>query len=299
MDTSFSHAPIKILLVEDNPGDARLLKEYLVEPEGVEFEMTHVERLNAALEKLTKVHFDIVLLDLILPDSRGLETFLKIHSHNEAVPIVVLSGIYDESLAVKAVHEGAQDYLVKGQVNSSMLIRALRYAIERNSMQMALRSQSLIDDLTGLYNRRGFQALAQQQLKLSRRTKRGFFLVFVDLDGLKKINDGFGHLEGDKALIAASKILKKTFRETDLLARIGGDEFTVLAIDASGDDAQAIVSRLEKWVKEYNSLAQNRYVLSLSCGIVYCDSRNTLSLEQLIKKADEELYKIKKLKKQG
>ncbi|MDD5730618.1 MAG: response regulator, partial [Candidatus Omnitrophica bacterium] len=204
------HKPIRILLVEDNPGDARLLKEYLEESKALQFEMTHAEKLSSALSHMENAHFDVILLDLMLPDSQGLDTFTRINTQASGVPVVVMSGIADETVAIKAVHEGAEDYLVKGQVNSNLLARALRYAIERHRMKMALRSQSLVDDLTGLYNHRGFLALAGQQLKLSRRTQRGFFLVFIDLDGLKLINDYFGHLEGDQSLVNTARILKKT-----------------------------------------------------------------------------------------
>ena len=288
---------IKVLLIEDNLGDARLWREYLAESSSVQFDLTHVETLHTALQRLKKEHADVILLDLMLPDSQGLDTFLKVHGQASTIPIVVTSGLYDEATAVKAVHEGAQDYLVKGQVNSHTMARSLRYAIERHRMQSALRSQSLIDDLTGLYNRRGFLALAQQQWKLSRRTKRGFFIVGADLDGLKKVNDILGHLEGDQALVNTSSILKKSFRETDILARIGGDEFTVLAIDAAGENKTTITARLEDNLKEYNSQENNLYSLSLSYGIVFYDPKDGLSLEQILEKADEELYTQKRAKK--
>ncbi len=289
---------MKILLVEDNVGDARLLKEHLTESSELQFELAHAERLGSALQRLSKDHFDLILLDLMLPDSQGFDTFIKVHEHAQDTPIVVLSGLYYDAIALKAVSEGAQDYLVKGQVDSAMLVRSLRYAIERNRMQMALRSQSLIDDLTGLYNRRGFITLAEQQLKLSRRSKRGFFLVFVDLDGLKQINDSFGHLQGDEALTRTALILKKTFRETDIAARIGGDEFMVLAIDAAGDSADIITRRLEDCKSEFNRQQDRLYRLSLSFGIVYVAPGDASSLEQLMEKSDEELYKHKRSKKE-
>ncbi|MBI3756180.1 MAG: sigma-54-dependent Fis family transcriptional regulator, partial [Deltaproteobacteria bacterium] len=123
---------IKILLVEDNPADARLIKEMLLDSSDKDaFSFTHVIRLSEALKHLLKEHFDIVLLDLILPDSSEIETFKQIYSQMPGVPIVVLTGLADETLAVKAVREGAQDYLIKGQVDGEMLMRSMRYAIER------------------------------------------------------------------------------------------------------------------------------------------------------------------------
>jgi two-component system cell cycle response regulator len=288
---------IKILLVEDNLGDARFLRESLKEVEAVRYELIHVERLSNALERIAEKHYDVILLDLILPDSQGFDTFFKIYSQAQNTPVVVLSGLSDEATAIKAVAAGAEDYLVKGQVNGQLLMRSLRYAIERHKMQLALRSQSLVDDLTGLYNRRGFLTLAEQQLKLSRRAKRGFFLVFVDLDGLKQINDSCGHLEGDKALNKTAMALKKTFRETDIIGRIGGDEFMVLAIDALGDSAEIITHRLEESVNQVNADEKSAYLLALSFGVVYFDSKSPLTLEQLMQKTDEALYLHKRSKR--
>jgi diguanylate cyclase (GGDEF)-like protein len=294
MDTKL----IKILLVEDNPGDARLLKEYLSSAASVRFEISYAGKISEALQKTGEAHFDVILLDLMLPDSRGLETFHKMKAAAGGVPVVVMSGVSDESTAMQAVQEGAQDYLVKGQVEGNLLVRALRYAIERNRMQAALRSESLVDDLSGLYNRRGFMSLAQQQIKLSRRTMRGFFVVFIDLDRLKKINDTYGHLEGDRALVAVADILKKTFRETDIVGRIGGDEFIVLAIDAADDTAEIIKNRVEGNVREYNAAAGRAYQLSLSMGIVSFNSSKALvTLTQLMEQADRALYEHKRSKR--
>ncbi len=125
---------LNVLLIEDNPGDARLIQETLAEADTTHFELTHMNCISAGMERLAEGGIDIVLLDLSLPDSQGLETFVKIHSQASDVPIVVLSGLYDETIAVKAVHRGAQDYLVKGYVDNNLLVRSIRYAIERHRM---------------------------------------------------------------------------------------------------------------------------------------------------------------------
>ena len=130
---------IKILLVEHNPGDARLLREMLADPDGARFELTHVVQLGDAFVRLDAEHFDAVLLDLSLPDSVGLETLTRTHTHAPGAPIIVLTGLDDEMLGVRAVQIGAQDYLVKGQVERSLLVRAVRYAIERKRAEEQLR----------------------------------------------------------------------------------------------------------------------------------------------------------------
>jgi len=126
--------PIKVLLVEDNPGDARLLEEDLREVPGQEFELTHVERLEEASERLREEEYDVVLLDLSLPDSSGLDTVKRTFNEAPTMPIVVLTGLDDESLGLSAVREGAQDYLVKGQTQGRLLVRAIHYALERERL---------------------------------------------------------------------------------------------------------------------------------------------------------------------
>jgi signal transduction histidine kinase len=130
---------IHILLVEDNPADARLLRESLAESRAAPFELTHVERLDAALARLDAERFDVVLLDLSLPDSAGLDTLSRAHARFPGVPIVVLTGQADKELALEAIRQGAQDYLVKGQVDGNLLVRAIRYAIERKAAQEVIR----------------------------------------------------------------------------------------------------------------------------------------------------------------
>lgn len=122
---------IRVLIVEDNPGDARLLRETLATAGTPRFVVTHVDRLGEALNRLASERFDVVLLDLHLPDGEGLETFSRAHQNAPAAPIVVLTGLDDEDMAIRAVQAGAQDYLIKGQVPSTLLVRAVRYAMER------------------------------------------------------------------------------------------------------------------------------------------------------------------------
>jgi serine phosphatase RsbU (regulator of sigma subunit) len=131
---------LRVLLIEDNRGDARLIQEYLAEVEGLSFHLEHVDRFAAGLDRLARGGIDVVLLDLSLPDARGLETFVRLHAECPGVPVVVLTGFNDEVLAVKAVQEGAEDYLVKGYVNGNLLARSLSYAIERFRRRVAERA---------------------------------------------------------------------------------------------------------------------------------------------------------------
>ena len=146
--------PTRMLLVEDNPGDARLLREILAEAGAHRFELTHHITLAEALAELAESGIDVVLLDLSLPDSNGLDTFVRVHSEAPGIPIVVLTGLADETLATAALREGAQDYLVKGRVDPDLLVRSMRYAIERMRVEEALRqSEEQLRELAVLKER--------------------------------------------------------------------------------------------------------------------------------------------------
>lgn len=291
-----SSQAIRLLLIEDNPGDARLIEEILREAP-VPVSLEHASSLKAGMQKLDSDPFDAVLLDLSLPDSQGLSTISRMRQQAPELPLVVLTGLNDEATALQAVREGAQDYLVKGSVDSGLLLRAIRYAIERNRMQSALRALSLLDELTGIYNRRGFMTLAEHQLKLSRRRLVGFYLIFIDLDGMKFLNDHYGHAAGDRALIATAQLLSDTFRGSDVVARVGGDEFAVVTTEANGNGAQPIITRLEAAVCHHNVMHPDEPPLSLSYGTAFFDPAQELPLETLLAEADKMMYDNKRAKR--
>lgn len=164
-------------------------------------------------------------------------------------------------------------------------------------MEEELRVLSLIDELTGLYNRRGFFTLVEQLLKQARRMKKGILMLYADIDNMKKINDVFGHKEGDVALIEIANILKANYRESDIIARIGGDEFIVIPVGTIGDDIEKIIERLEKSLQIYNSEKKREYKLSLSMGIAFYDPENPCSVEELLVQGDKLMYKHKQAKK--
>ena len=292
--------PYRVLIVEDNAGDARLLREYLSYAAIARFEIVVVSRLDEAISTLrareTETAFDIVLLDLALPDTHGLETFSDLARAVPEVPIVVLSGLDDNVLAVRAVQNGAQDYLVKGQVNDAALARALVFAIERHRMHTQLKALSIIDDLTGLHNRRGFWTLAPQQMKNAARQRQEMALYYADLDGLKQINDTYGHQHGDWALAQTAQALRQTFRESDIIARMGGDEFTVLAMSQSPGDIASAIARLHANIAERNAGSQRPFTVQISIGAVLFDPAQPQNLDELLARADKALYQVKREK---
>jgi diguanylate cyclase (GGDEF)-like protein/PAS domain S-box-containing protein len=170
---------------------------------------------------------------------------------------------------------------------------------ERNKAQEQLRSLSLVDDLTGLLNRRGFLTVAQQTLTLAPRLEGPLLLIFADLDGMKAINDTLGHREGDRALIDTAKILKKTYRDSDIIARLGGDEFTVLAMGNSQKDTAVLAARLEDQVQAHNAMGHRPWQLSISVGIIPYDAKSRQPLDELIALADAAMYENKRRKQEN
>jgi len=167
----------------------------------------------------------------------------------------------------------------------------------RKRMEEEIRSLSLTDALTGLYNRRGFTLLAEQEMKLARRIKTSMLLFFGDVDSLKTINDTYGHSQGDLALQEVSAVLKGTFREADILARFGGDEFMVLAVDASMESANVLTNRIQSSLEKRNQQGDWPYQLALSLGIAHYDPEAPCSVNELIAQADSQMYQQKRAMK--
>jgi len=289
--------PLKVLLVEDNPADARLIEEMLKDVGAMNLELEHARSLSQGIRKLSEKQFDAILLDLGLPDSRGgIGTLEQILVQTPDMPVIVLTGLDDETAGIRAVQQGAQDYLAKGSITGDSLVRSIRYSVERKKLMVALHNLSLHDELTGLYNRRGFFALAEQQIKHARRDKKTFLIVIADLDGLKRINDSLGHSVGDQALKDAASALRDTFRESDVIGRIGGDEFAVAIVEDDAFGEGVIFSRLQGRIDEYQTGKDLPFRLSLSLGVARCNPGSMCSIGEMLSLADKLMYEQKRAK---
>ena len=402
----------RILLIEDNANDALAIK-IMLESADFPFKLEKAETLKSGLDILSEKQIDVILLDLGLPDSKGLDTFVNLFDEYPDVPIVMYTGLEDEDIAVKALQKGAQDYLVKGKVDSKLLVRAIRYSIERHRLRVELkrmsteleksetrfrdlierssdgilivdsdgviqyvntvaesifgrksnelidesfefsfepgetktidilrregetvkaemrvmqtelrdstfylvdlkditeivehveekkilREMTLRDELTGLYNRRGFYTHAEHIIKVSKRNKDNMILFFIDVDNLKSINDTYSHQSGDDALIDTTNIIKKTFRESDIIARFGGDEFVILARLVKKSLGEKLSARFKRNLNSHNRKNIRPYKLSLSVGVAQCGSKPNISIDDLLKRADESMYKQKQIEK--
>ena len=182
------------------------------------------------------------------------------------------------------------------KLTKTSIHRLQREIVNRRNVEEKLRNLSLTDELTGLYNRRGFFTLSGQQLNIADRLKKRVSLISADLDNLKKINDTLGHQEGDIALLEAAHVLRKSFRETDIIARIGGDEFMILQMDKIDSSPEISIARLEQNITACNEKRGRRYTLSLSVGIARSDPESGDSLERLMVQADNLMYEQKRSK---
>ena len=272
------------------------LREHLQSMDG-DTELHGAGELSGALERLAGGGVDAVILDPDLPDSQGIVSFERMYAFAPDVPVIVLTNDGEDDLAVRAVQGGAQDCMRKDEADPSVLLRSVRYAIERHRLLAALRSLSLIDGLTDLYNRRGFNDLGEQYLKLAGRSSRSASLIYLDIDRFKTINDTLGHHVGDRALLSVADTLRDTFRRSDIIARMGGDEFAVLAFETSEENAETLVERLRAELKEVNETTRERFQLSISIGLARYDDDAAVSLEELLRQAGAAMHEEKRKKR--
>ena len=287
---------INILHIDDDEDEYFLVKDLLMDIEGkfYSYNITWVSDCRDALEEIRKDENDVYLIDYQLGERTGLDLLQEEEVRHIDKPIIMITGMGNREIDLRAMEAGASDYLVKGEFNGAMLERAIRYSIERKKLLNQVKALSLVDELTGLSNRRGFKTLGTQQLNMARRTGRGMLLFYIDLNNMKKINDAYGHDEGDRALKETAAILRKTFRQSDITARLGGDEFAVLALEVELKYTETLRKRLEENIRESNESGKHPFAISLSVGVSRYDAQNPKYFEELLKEADEEMYREKK-----
>lgn len=290
-----------ILLIEDDDDDAFILRELLGEAERFSFILTHANCLQQGAKLLAaKNKYDLVLLDLFLPDGKGAETVQCIQEISPDIPIIVLTGLSDEQLALQFVQNGVQDYLTKGNFDHNGLARSIRYAIERQRMRQQLEKAREIehylayhDVLTGLPNRTLFYDRLEHALAKAKRDKAILGVMFIDLDGFKRINDTLGHGAGDALLKSVAQRLKQCLRESDTLARLGGDEFTIILENIIQEtDTIGIAKKIIKTLKKSFPINGREVYVTASIGISLYPFDGS-AVEVLVKRADAAMYRAK------
>lgn len=305
---------MRILIAEDNSVARRILKATLTK---WGHQVVSTEDGQAAFEVLSAPDPPLLaILDWELPKLDGTDICRRVRELDLSTPpyLILLTARNSRDALVEGLAAGADDFLTKPfdqgelrvrlqaaarvvdlQQSLANRVRDLEQAIvERQRAEEALRLLSLTDDLTGLLNRRGFFTLAEHQLKTGRRQEHGSMLVYGDLDGLKAINDSQGHQVGSAAIAAMAEVLRLNFRDSDLLARMGGDEFVVLVTNVQSTDGPAILDRLQQCVDSYIRDLAPPFRLAISTGATYVEPDTTLSVDELIVIADQAMYECKR-----
>ena len=283
-----------ILLVEDNPGDERLTRMALSEDPHRTFDVTSASTLRGGLELAQLHHYDAILLDMQLPDSTGLANVKTLALAAPRTPILVMTGLDDDSLAIQVCEHGAQAYLIKGKNDPAALSRAIRCAIARKRFEAVLAEQAYFDSLTGLANRGLFRDRLTQALARAARTDKRVGVLFIDLDNFKTINDSFGHKIGDDVLRVVAEALRSAVRQTDTVARVGGDEFTVLVepLDELAD-ADLVAQKLLSAAQTTVTLQGAEVHLTASIGAAVFPDHGT-NIDSLIESADSAMFLAKR-----
>jgi diguanylate cyclase (GGDEF)-like protein len=281
----------QFIVVDDDETLLDVLKRFLA-MQGHDCEV--FSSAESALDHIANKPCDILITDIVMPGMKGLQLTKEVRQSWPDTNVIVMTGFIDDFSYDQAIEAGASDFIKKPFTMHEMMLR-----IRHVHLQERLREMSNSDELTGLYNRRGFYAIAQQQLKVANRAKGEVALLFADMDKFKSINDQWGHQKGDEALVSMADILKQTFRESDLIARISGDEFALLLIDTPEKNMSIVFNRLQKNIDAFNIHSGGMFNLSLSIGMsVYYHDR-PCSVDELLRQADRRMYEQKQLKKTG
>ncbi len=295
MATDAMPSPDYLLLVEDNPGDARLIQLQFADMAGCDFPpLRWVQRVHTALAMLrADPHCRAVLLDLGLPDSQGVQTLKDVTATDARLPVIVLTGGASAPLGMEAVGFGAQDFLVKGSFDAAMLQRCIAFAQHRKCKEVELLARSLHDELTGLPRRTLLLDRLQATMQHATRTGRPGALLFVDLDRFKQVNDTHGHAAGDAVLVAMARRLAAAVRRSDTVARLGGDEFVVLlSCPTLAQDALAVGDKLLQAILAPVPFAGHALQVSPGIGVVGFLGES-VGAERIIQQADAAMYAAK------
>ncbi len=286
--------PFRVLVVEDDRIHFHFEKTILDKVFGDRMDVTWAESADKASDLLLREQFDICLMDYLLGDTDAKELMLDVDAEHLDTPVIIVSAFDEEDFDVNILQYGAEDYLVKGRFDAKALENSIRHAIYRKSKTKFLRSGALRDPLTGLANRMLFDDRLKKVEQSARRDKAMFALLFIDINGLKEVNNRHGYQAGDELIKHVGGCFKRALRESDTVARCGGGEFLGIASGISNkEDAQLIAAKILNEVSNPLVVDGVKIMPSVSMGISYYPD-STDDLSKLVRKADYAMYEAKK-----
>jgi diguanylate cyclase (GGDEF)-like protein len=294
-----SDKALKILFIEDDIDLARLVRSRLNQCLEDANAVTHVGDVRTALTLLRTGDFSVVLTDLHLPDSQGIDTVKRLLVVCRYIPVVVLSSVDDDQAILDTVESGAQEYIHKSQLDGKVILRTIRQAIRRKQAELSLRRLAHYDALTGLANRSQFRRRLEHALARTQRRGTSAALMMIDLDRFKTINDSLGHQAGDRMLVMVAKRLRACLRDTDKVARLGGDEFTVTLEDLqTPNEAAEIAQKILEAISKPFAVGRHQLYVTPSIGITLFP-HDGADADRLTRNADTAMYKVKAAGRNG
>jgi diguanylate cyclase (GGDEF)-like protein len=284
---------VKILFIDREHGEYLLIADILTHVRHVNYELTWCHQLEAALPKVLSQEYDVILLDYYWGDQNARDLLNAARVQACQTPIVVMTDEMETEVDREAIRAGASDYMIKGQIDSQLLERTLRYAIERKQTELHLARLAHYDPLTEIPNRILFRDRLEHAIRLAERDKTFFTLMFIDLNGFKQVNDTFGHDAGDALIRICAERLSDSMRRSDSVARMGGDEFTLLLQNIDNNTDVAHIA--QKVIESISLPAQiNGYEVVVGCSIgIASYPQAGQDADTLLKNADIAMYKAK------
>lgn len=287
-------APIDILYIDDDYEDFLLTEAMLSSKARKDYRLNWAEGVESGFDTLQKTNPDVCLVDYRLGDDDGLDFVRRIVESGFDGPVILLTGMGNEELDQAARGAGAVDYLVKRDVNATLLTRAIQYGLRQKTKEQALARQTTTDELTGLRNRVAFDRALERVVATNRRSGNAFAVILLDMDHFRPINEGLGEEAGDRILVEVSNRLKTCCREADVVARSGGDSFAIICEGLeSAADASILAERIRTSIAEPFTIDNWATNTTGSLGVYY-SSAGSQDFDNIVRRADHALFSAKK-----
>jgi two-component system, cell cycle response regulator len=290
---------IKILVCDDDIADRKLLKTFITQISGKNIVLVEADTNERIKDALEKGRFDVVIMDIQMPGKSGMEWLPEIVD-NRLAPVIMLSGFGDEEIAAESIEKGATGYIAKNKLSADKIDKSIDSALykwrqieQSNASREELERLANYDSLTRLYNRRAIMNLLGERIKYALRYKQPLSMLMLDIDHFKRVNDTYGHIEGDVVLEKVAEILRSQIRETDAAGRYGGEEFMVILSNADSSTAVIVAERIRKSIESeiIDNIKGVSLQVTVSGGIAsYIPEEDITSI---IKRTDDSLYRAK------